>query len=246
MLIGARPVFSSHGTHQRGISIVELLVGVALGLFLIAGATSLFVANLGNSRKMLVEARVNQDLRAAADLIARDLRRAGYWENAISGTVATTSVTTPPRNQYATVTPDTANSTISYTYARDTNDTVQSNEQFGFRLSAGTIEMQTSTGVWQTVTDPAVVTITALTISPTASPIDVRDSCAKTCCSATDVTAGTCATANITSPAVCPVITVRQYELVLAGQATNDSRVVRTLRTRVRVRNDLLAGVCPV
>jgi prepilin peptidase dependent protein B len=224
-----------------------LLVGIAVGLFLIAGAASLFVSNLSNSRKMLVEARVDQDLRAVVDLISRDLRRSGYWANAISGTVATTTATTPPRNQYTTVALGTSPPSITYSFARDTNDTVQSNEQFGFRLNAGTIEMQIANGNWQAVTDPAVLTVTAMTINPSTTPIDVRDSCVKTCCSAADVTAGTCATANITpNSAICPIITVRQYEVILTGQAAIDSKVVRTLRTRVKARNDLLDGVCPV
>lgn len=225
---------------QRGVSLVELLVGVAIGLFLIAGAASLFVSNLSSSRKLLVEARVNQDLRAAADLISRDLRRAGYWENAILGTVATSTVTTPPRNQYATVTPTA--SSIGYAYARDANDTVQAaTEQFGFQLQGGALEMRTA-GAWQVVTDPAVVTITGLVITSTVTPIDVRDSCPRTCC---DSVGGTCAAINV-SPALCPRITVRQYEVVLTGQAANDPAVVRTLRTRVRMRNDLLEGTCPV
>ena len=67
---------------QRGLSIVELLIGLAIGLFIVGGAIKLFVDNLTNNRRLLLETRVNQDLRAAADLIARDLRRAGYWRNA--------------------------------------------------------------------------------------------------------------------------------------------------------------------
>ena len=58
------------------------MVGVAVGLFVAGGAAKLFVDNLSNNRRMLVETRINQDLRAATDLIARDLRRAGYWRNA--------------------------------------------------------------------------------------------------------------------------------------------------------------------
>ena len=63
---------------QRGLSIVELMVGIAVGMFLVAGAVTMFVGNLTSSRQLLVEARVNQDLRATVDLISRDLRRAGY------------------------------------------------------------------------------------------------------------------------------------------------------------------------
>lgn len=231
---------------QRGLSIVELLVGVAVGLFLVAGAASLFVANLANSRKMLVEARVNQDLRAAADLITRDLRRTGYWANAIQGTVVALAASAPPRNVYAPVTTNVGASTIEYTYAQDTNNTVENTERFGFRLNAGAVDMKVA-NVWQTVTDPSVLTVTALTIAPTETPVDIRDSCAKLCCDAAGVAAAVCTAGqlNMTTPPACPTTAVRQYNLTLTGRATADSAVTRTLQTRVRLRNDLLAGACP-
>src|SRR5207249_1295282 len=91
--------------HERGVSLIELMVSVAIGLILVAGALTLFTTNVVGSRKLTVEARVNQDLRAAADLIARDVRRAGYWANAISGTITTgTGNTTPPTPKAAPTT----------------------------------------------------------------------------------------------------------------------------------------------
>ena len=93
---------------QRGLSMVELMVGIALGMFLVAGASTLFVNHLDNSRRLLLEARLNQDLRATADLITRDLRRAGYWGNALQGTVATGAGSTTVVNPYRSVTPDPA------------------------------------------------------------------------------------------------------------------------------------------
>jgi Tfp pilus assembly protein PilW len=76
------------------MSIVELLVGVAVGLLIIGGATKLFVDYLVSTRRSLVETRVNQDLRAAADLIARDappigkVRQAASWTLRLSMSIA--------------------------------------------------------------------------------------------------------------------------------------------------------------
>jgi len=39
---------------------------------------------LGDNRRLLLEAQMQQDMRTAADLISRDLRRAGYWTRPIS------------------------------------------------------------------------------------------------------------------------------------------------------------------
>ncbi|HET7794348.1 MAG TPA: prepilin-type N-terminal cleavage/methylation domain-containing protein [Rhizobacter sp.] len=62
---------------ERGLSIVELMVGLAIGLTVIAAALLALTHHLRENRGLLVEARLMQDLRTASDLIARDLRRAG-------------------------------------------------------------------------------------------------------------------------------------------------------------------------
>jgi prepilin peptidase dependent protein B len=242
---------SLRAQRQRGLSIVELLVGVAVGLFLVAGAATMFVTNLGNSRQLLVEARINQDMRATTDLIARDLRRAGYWGNALAGTVATVtagvSATTP--NPYRAITPGTG--IVEYAFSRDIaeNNTRDNNENFGFQRAVvngvGVVQMQVGMGNWQTVTDPQSMDVTAFNVTPTETTVDVRTACAVACCSDADVTAGTCATRNIAAGASCPTIRVRQYAVALTANAIGNTRVTRTMQTRVRPRNDEYAGVCP-
>jgi len=70
---------------QAGLSMVELMVGVAIGLFVVAGATMAVSNQLGDNRRLMLETQIQQDLRAAADVIARDLRRSGYWASAQGG-----------------------------------------------------------------------------------------------------------------------------------------------------------------
>jgi prepilin peptidase dependent protein B len=236
---------------QRGLSIVELLVGVAVGLFLVAGAVTMFVTNLGNSRQLLVEARINQDLRATTDLITRDLRRAGYWGNSLAGTVATVTggVSTTTPNPYRTITPGAG--IVEYLFSRDVteNNTPDNNENFGFQRAVlngvGVVQMKVGAGNWQTVTDPQAMDVTAFTVTPTETDVDVRSACAVTCCSDADVTAGTCTTRNIAAGASCPTIRVRHYAVALTANAVGNARVVRTMETRVRPRTDEYAGVCP-
>lgn len=62
---------------QTGLSIVELLVGVAIGLVITAAATLLMSGQLVENRRLLTETQLQQDLRAAADIMAREMRRAG-------------------------------------------------------------------------------------------------------------------------------------------------------------------------
>ena len=70
---------------ERGLSVVELLVGVAIALFIAAAGATLLASHLRENRALLLEARLMQDLRTAADLVTRDLRRAGHWGAAVDG-----------------------------------------------------------------------------------------------------------------------------------------------------------------
>jgi prepilin peptidase dependent protein B len=213
---------------MQGLSIVELLIGVAIGLFILAGASAMFVTNVTNSRKILLEARLNQELRSTMDLITRDLRRGAYWANAINGTSTVGTSATAQANPYAAITLGT--NEVVYAYSRDAteNDALDAaTEQFGIRLNGGQMQMQIG-GNWQTLTNAAVVSITSFTITPRVTAIDIRAACAKTC-------VGTS----------CPTITVRSYNVVLTGRLVSDTSVSRTLQSQVRVRNDSTAGVCP-
>ena len=58
------------------------MVGVTLGLFVVAAAALMVSTQLGENRRMLLESQLMQDLRAASDIITRDLRRASYTTNA--------------------------------------------------------------------------------------------------------------------------------------------------------------------
>lgn len=220
-----------------GLSIVELLVGVAIGLFILVGASAMFVNNITNSRQLLLEARINQDLRATVDLLTRDLRRGAYWGNSLAGTLAVGSTSTTMANPYSAVTP-TGSTQIDYTYTRDTseNNTLDaSTEQFGFKLDTTNHAIQMNVGgTWQTLTNTDILTIpdNGFTITPTETTIDIRASCAKTC------------TDSLLTP-TCPRIQVRTYNIVLTGTSTLNSAVSRTMRSQVRVRNDAMMGTCP-
>jgi prepilin peptidase dependent protein B len=207
---------------QQGSSLVELLVGITLGVFLAGGALSMLTSNLKGSQQLLLAARINQDLRAMADLVSRDLKRAGYWGNAISGMNLSTGSSAVTSNPYNSVT--TAANTIIYAYSKDTTDNniVDSNEQFGFKLSGGAVQMQTSSGIWQSVNDTSIITITE-----TRTAVDAS---------------GFCTSAITTNT---PTLYIRAYDVSLTGQAVSDSSITRTLATKVRLRNDQLTGACP-
>lgn len=214
---------------QRGLSVVELLVGSTVGLLIATGATQLFVEHLRDNRRLLLEARLHQDLRAATDLIARDLRRAGYWRHAAAG------LASPDRlNPYQAITPDggsVAEST-TYSFSRDDveNHVIDLNEATGFRLSQGSLQTLTG-GHWQSLTDPAVLRVTRFAITPELRQVPLGHLCRPACSAA---------------EAGCPSLTVRRYRLEVHGESATDAAVQRQIHEAVQVRNDALSGAtCP-
>jgi type IV pilus assembly protein PilW len=64
------------GARERGLSLVELMVGMAISLVIVAAALLSLTHHLRESRNLVTQARLMQDLNTASDLIARNLRRA--------------------------------------------------------------------------------------------------------------------------------------------------------------------------
>lgn len=215
----------------RGLSLVEAMIGIAVGMVVVAGALTLFVYNLGNSRRLMTEVRLNQDLRAAVDVVARDLRRAGYWGNAIQGTLAIGAGAATAQNPYSGMTFAAGNS-VTYQYSRDAveNNALDAPEQFGFRVQAGVLQMQTTSGTWQDLTDAKAVTVTAFSLTPTQTTLPLGNLCPTKCAVGTPN---------------CPTTTVRRVAINLTGQSVSDPAMIRTQTTIARVRDDQLSGQCP-
>jgi prepilin peptidase dependent protein B len=227
-------------SRQRGLSIVEFMVGIAVGLFIVGGTVKLFVDYVVGSRRTLEQTRVNQDLRAAADLVVRDVRRAGYWRNSTSGlfTGAAGAV-----NPYQTIAASPLNSEVTYNYDKDGVDAVDASEQFGFRLNGGALQVNNG-GAWQQVTDPGTLTITRFVVgAPVVRQVELWESCPclwkLTCTPASFTAAG----ANF---ATRPLLNVRQYSFTIRGRSTSDMAVEREITETVRVRNDQTTGACPI
>ena len=240
----------------RGLSIVEFMVGIAVGLFVVGGTAKLFVDYLGSNRTLLLETRVNQDLRAAADLVVRDLRRASYWRNASTG-ISTDPAVLPASNPYRAI--DYASGVLTYRYDKDGVDGVvaSASEVFGVQRvvesGKGVLQLKQA-GAWQTITDPGTLDIPStngLTITPTAARVvDLWDECPclfeLTCTKNQFLATNPSTSASGIYYANRPRIAIRQYDLRLRAQSSTDPKIVREIRELVRVRNDQLDGTCPL
>ncbi|MEK7882378.1 PilW family protein [Methyloversatilis sp. NSM2] len=85
---------------QRGISLVEVMVALALGLIVSVGALSLMLGNRQSYRTTEALARVQEATRITFDLMSRDLRASGI--NACSGGVRVMNLLTNPTTRWWT------------------------------------------------------------------------------------------------------------------------------------------------
>lgn len=222
---------------QRGLSLVELMVGMAVGLFIVAGAALMVSNQLNDNRRLLVEAQVQQDLRAAAEIMAREIRRAGsVGDDLIRQSAWFPGTAGVYRNVFAPLAIAAGtNDALTFNYARATG--VQG--PYGFRVVSRTVGAQTvgvlqtnlrALGIdnWQDLSDPYTIDITEMRIVDTAPA------------------AGNGAV--LACPNLCPDGTqdcwprmfVRELDLSLTARAVRDANVVRTIALRVRPRNDFI------
>ncbi|MBK6867741.1 MAG: prepilin-type N-terminal cleavage/methylation domain-containing protein [Burkholderiales bacterium] len=202
--------------HQAGLTLVELLVGIAIGLFLIAGATSLFLSNLDASRRLLLETRLNQNIRSAAELITRDLRRAGYWDQAV------TTIGNDRTNPNRDITKGVANLSYAFSAPAGAASGVE------FALSNNKLQMTIGGGTPQDLTDSTVALVTNFIIKQAQIP------------------AGDISSQRIPAqPALTTCVFTRRYDIEIEAQAPTDPTVRRHLQTSVRVRNDRIGACSP-
>jgi type IV pilus assembly protein PilW len=173
-----------------------------------------------------------QDLRATADLVTRDLRRAGYWGDAAAG-VWRSGASGVAANPYTAMSPAAAASdAVSFRFSRDSseNNQVDSNEQFGFRLRKGVIEMLLGAS-WQAVTDADTLVVSEFKVEPAVQETLLDRLCLVPC--------------PPSSSSCPPKQQVRSLAIVISGHAAHDATVVRSVRASVRLRNDSIVGACP-
>jgi len=180
---------------------------------------------LGDNRRLMLETQVQQDLRAAADVIARDIRRSGHWDDARTGVwyAAATGVSSNPHTALVGVVSGVPASGVQYSYQRN-----GATEQSGFRLNNGAIQMLTGAG-WQALTDSTTLRVTKFEVTLNSRDVDLA-----------------CFTACAGAPSCPPKQSVRDITVVIEGAAVHDPAVRRGAQSNARLRNDVIQGACPV
>jgi type II secretory pathway component PulJ len=216
---------------QRGISIVELMVGVTIGLFVVAAASLMVSSQLGDNRRLLLETQLQQDLRATSDIITRELRRASYFSQTANEIWFEGKASPVSENAYGALTPVSGDdlSDISFKYRRRSGD----EGPFGFRLNGTELQSRVATN-WQSLTDSRVLQVTAFDIDLSA-PVSYPLPCPRLCADGTQD--------------CWPSLQMRTATVQITGRSVSDAAIVRSLVTQVRLRNDFTkfndVTICP-
>ena len=152
-------------TNQRGFTLVELIIAVAIGLVVTSGVLGVFLSVSGSSADTLTRSKLNGQVSGAIEVMANDIKRAGFWgtmgidESAtpdINPFIQFNSTTLEVRNvtgnalvpvsDYATGGANAGGDCIVYTYDANEDgllETAADNPDIvGFRLVSGVIQMR--------------------------------------------------------------------------------------------------------
>ena len=205
-------------TGQGGFSLVELMVGLVIGLIVMAAVLSLFMIYNRSNIDTMRALRLEQDVRSTLDFIKQDVRRAGFWHdadvelgqddyrNALENLFDTHG--SPIRfsssgSDCTGIDDEDGHTRIEYSYDADLDGDFST---FQIRLSNGAIQFHDDT-TWHDLTDRNAITYTNLCFTEETLNAD-------------------------------GVTNIRVIGILLSAQVANNDKIQRTVHAIVRVRND--------
>lgn len=214
----------------KGSTLFELMIGLLLGATIILGAMGMVFGVMRSNTESLRVTRMDHELRSAIDLISKDLRRYGYWGNAVQDLYANQN--TNPFHSADNQLVVNANC-ILFSYDVDEDGTIPSlntspsDERFGYRLADNAIQSRPSYSdsydcddpddEWEAITNNDMIRVTNLRFSQSSQVIDIDGAGSGT-----------------------STITVNRVDITMTAELVSDSSISRTLTESVRIRNDVL------
>jgi type IV pilus assembly protein PilW len=143
---------------QKGLTLLELMIAVALGIFITAGMIQLFINSKQNYRVQESLSRLQENGRFAMGFIARDIRMASYWGCLQNGLDNTTNGLDPAGTNYDINYHGFGQGIVGLNGAANAPDTLTLRGAFGngiaiiaplATLSSGTLTVPTNNGLIQ-------------------------------------------------------------------------------------------------
>jgi len=249
---------SQSATRQAGLSLIELMVGLTVGLLVILAALALYASVAAGARDTLGSARLTSELRAAMDVMTAEIRRAGF------GGADYTRANASDLAVYE------SGACLVYSYDvepfGEPENGPGNDELFGFFVEGGELKMRSGGGdlsdcrmddvQWHTITYAPVLVIDELESGEVYFSIDYQCISSKAPENASEIGDGqrcvagqhvydqAVAKANANDARVV-LIETRMVNLHLRGYLANDESMRADLRDEVLVRNHRVVVVEP-
>lgn len=235
--------------HQKGASLVELMVGMAIGLIIVAAAASVYVTTVRGGSDTLRSAKLNIELRGAMDIMVAEIRRAGYiWFD------ANTNLSTNPFMQANTNLTLVGSDCLLFAYDANGNNVADTSDQFGFKKNGSKVSMRfggtapsTSAGCsiandsWESITDDNSIIVDTLNFAVTYQCLNAQTGAgsANQACATGNAIYNAANAATVKSD----LVEIRNVTITLVGHHKDDAQTRMSLSQSVRVRNDRIQTV---
>ncbi len=232
---------------QQGFSLVEIMIALTLGMILLAGVFSTFSAVVSSSAHILKVSQLNQQMRATMGIITQELRRIGYWADALNQ-----DPTTNPNPFGFTIGASSggADGCILYSYDSNANGVLDPTEQIGFRfrILGAKQDVQWSKGQSTAVTDcnanwgselhvnltnNKLIRVTQLSFKSPPAECTNLSTVPRSNCNPCDSTYQPWSVGDT-------LVKVPRIDITFSGELMSDPSVTTTLTNTVRVRNPVI------
>lgn len=224
-------------THKkaRGFTLLEVIVSMGIGTILIGGTLSMFVNNTNASNEVLRLTHLNHEMRTVLEIMASDIRKAGFWSNAVTAGKN-------DANPFGVSKVSADKKCILYSYdSNNGNNTVDTAEKYGFRLNGNDVESRlngnncATTSAWDTLSDSTQVEITSLKFTSTVKCTNISTSPIEDC---SINEAGTLVTGAVNPSAKDVLVKMQSIKISLSGKLVTDNNVRLQLTDTITLKND--------
>jgi prepilin peptidase dependent protein B len=212
---------------QRGMSLIEIMISLVISIILLGGLLSLYMAFNKSSFDLIRNIKLEQEIRATINFMAKDIKRAGFINDAHNNIGSAGYCSPSYFNDCVTKTPlfiiPVTNDSISFSYDANADGTP---ENYSFSLSNNEITYlyPGSGGAAVPVTSSGTTIFTALAFALSSDTVQIT----------TTDTSTTPPTTTVESQ-----LKIRAVTITATAYANGDDPLyARTVTKIVRIRND--------